>query len=175
MIDIRVEQELDHKIVEDVIENAFLNAEFTDHKEHNLVNKLRKSSEFIPELSLVAETDNKIVAHILFTKINIESNEEYFESLALAPLSVLPDYQNKGIGRALINYGFEVAKNLGYESVVVLGHENYYPKFGFKKASEFNIKAPFEVPDEVFMALELKENGLKNVSGIVRYSNAFFE
>nr|WP_317333165.1 N-acetyltransferase [uncultured Romboutsia sp.] len=175
MINIRVEQELDYKIVEDIIENAFLNAEFTDHQEHNLVRKLRKSSEFIPELSLVGEIDNKIVAHILFTKINIVSNEESFESLALAPLSVLPDYQNKGIGRSLINYGLEVAKNLGYESVVVLGHENYYPKFGFKKASEFDIKPPFEVDDEAFMALELKENGLKNVSGIVKYSNAFFE
>ena len=175
MINIRVEQELDYKIVEDVIENAFLNAELTDNQEHNLVNRLRKSSEFIPELSLVAEIDNKIVGHILFTKINIESNKGSFESLALAPLSVLLDYQNKGIGKALINYGLEVAKNLGYESVVVLGHENYYPKFGFKKASEFDIKPPFEVPDEAFMALELNENGLKNVSGVVKYSNAFFE
>lgn len=175
MINIRVEQELDYKIVEDVIENAFLNAELTDNQEHNLVNRLRKSSEFIPELSLVAEIDNKIVGHILFTKINIESNKESFESLALAPLSVLLDYQNKGIGKALMNYGLEVAKNLGYESVVVLGHENYYPKFGFKKASEFDIKPPFEVPDEAFMALELNENGLKNVSGVVKYSNAFFE
>lgn len=175
MINIRVEQELDYKIVEDVIENAFLNAEFTDNQEHNLVNRLRKSSEFIPELSLVAEIDNKIVGHILFTKINIESNKESFESLALAPLSVLLDYQNKGVGKALMNYGLEVAKNLGYESVVVLGHENYYPKFGFKKASEFDIKPPFEVPDEAFMALELNENGLKNVSGVVKYSNAFFE
>ncbi len=167
MINIRVEQELDYKIVEGVIENAFLNAEFTDNQEHNLVNRLRKSSEFIPELSLVAEIDNKIVGHILFTKINIESNKGSFESLALAPLSVLLDYQNKGIGK--------VAKNLGYESVVVLGHENYYPKFGFKKASEFDIKPPFEVPDEAFMVLELNKNGLKNVSGIVEYSNAFFE
>lgn len=175
MINIRVEQEIDYKIVEDVIENAFLSAEITDYQEHNLVSKLRKSSEFIPELSLVAEVDNKIVGHILFTKINIESNEESFESLALAPLSVLPDYQNKGIGRNLINYGLEVAKNLGYESVVVLGHEKYYPKFGFKKASEFDVKPPFEVPDEAFMALELKENGLKNVNGVVKYSNAFFE
>ena len=175
MINIRVEQELDYKIVEGVIENAFLNAELTDNQEHNLVNRLRKSSEFIPELSLVAEIDNKIVGHILFTKINIESNKGSFESLALAPLSVLLDYQNKGVGKALMNYGLEVAKNLGYESVVVLGHENYYPKFGFKKASEFDIKPPFEVPDEAFMALELNENGLKNVSGIVKYSNAFFE
>lgn len=175
MINIRVEQELDYKIVEDIIENAFLNVEFTDHQEHNLVSKLRNSSEFIPELSLVGEIDNKLVGHILFTKINIVSNEESFESLALAPLSVLPDYQNKGIGRALINYGLKVAKHLGYESVVVLGHENYYPKFGFKKASEFDIKPPFEVPDDAFMALELKENGLKNVNGIVKYSNAFFE
>ncbi len=175
MINIRVEQELDYKRVEEAIENAFLNAEFTDNQEHNLVRKLRKSSEFIPELSLVAEIDNKIVGHILFTKVNIESNEGSFESLALAPLSVLPDHQNKGIGRALINYGLEIAKNLGYESVIVLGHENYYTKFGFKKASEFDVKPPFEVPDEAFMALELNENGLKNVSGIVKYSNAFFE
>ena len=78
MINIRVEQELDYKIVEGVIENAFLNAEFTDNQEHNLVNRLRKSSEFIPELSLVAEIDNKIVGHILFTKINIGVFNERF-------------------------------------------------------------------------------------------------
>ena len=75
----------------------------------------------------------------------------------------------------MIVAALEKAKELGYESVVVLGHPEYYPKFGFKKASDWNIKAPFEVPDEVFMVMELRENALQGVEGVVQYSSAFAE
>ncbi|WP_312504824.1 GNAT family N-acetyltransferase, partial [Bacillus luti] len=84
-------------------------------------------------------------------------------------------HQKKGIGGKLIVAALEKAKKLGYGSVVVLGHPEYYPKFGFKKASELDIKAPFEVPDEVFMVMELRENALEGVEGIVQYSSAFSE
>ncbi|MGF9906338.1 GNAT family N-acetyltransferase [Brevibacillus porteri] len=174
---IRKEQVDDYSVTEQVVKSAFANAEFSDHKEHELVSRIRKSDAFIPALSLVAidEENQKIVGHILLSKINIRNDNQSIESLALAPVSVLPTYQSKGIGKKLILEALQKAKELGYQSVVVLGHPQYYPKFGFQKASRWGIKAPFEVPDEVFMALELQENALANVSGVVEYSSAFFD
>ncbi len=111
----------------------------------------------------------------MLSKITIEQDGTSVESLALAPVSVARGHQKKGIGGNLIVAALEKAKELGYGSVVVLGHPEYYPKFGFKKASEWNIKAPFEVPEEVFMIMELTENSLRGVEGIVQYSSAFAE
>ena len=90
-------------------------------------------------------------------------------------MAVLPEYQKSGIGKKLMNKAIERARELGYKSIVVLGHEKYYPKFGFEKASKYGVKAPFEVPDEAYMILELLPGGLNGVSGIVEYSKAFFE
>ncbi|MGG7057284.1 GNAT family N-acetyltransferase [Clostridium nigeriense] len=175
MIVIRKEETKDYEKVEKVIEESFKTAKFTDNDEHNLVRRLRKSAEFVKELSLIAEDNNKIVGHILLTKAFIKDDNRVCETLALAPLAVLPDYQNRGIGKSLINMSIEKARDMGYKSIVVLGHENYYPKFGFKKASDYGIKAPFEVPDEAYMILELTPNTLNGVNGIVEYSKAFFE
>lgn len=176
-ITIRKEQLDDYKVTEEVVERAFANMEISDKKEHELVAKIRQADVFVPELSLVATTadDTEIVGHILLSKINIVSGMQSVQSLALAPVAVLPEYQNKGIGKLLILKALQQAKELGYHSVVVLGHPDYYPKFGFKTASNWGIKAPFEVPDEVFMALELQENALAHVSGIVEYPSVFFE
>lgn len=174
MVTIRQEQKNDYSKTEEVVKQAFLNEEFSDKKEHELVKRIRKCDAFIPELSLVA-VDEGIVGHILLSKITIEQDGTSVESLALAPVSVARGHQKKGIGGKLIVVALEKAKELGYESVVVLGHPEYYPKFGFKKACEWNIKAPFEVPDEVFMAMELRENALQGVEGIVQYSSAFAE
>ncbi len=121
---------------------------------------------------MVAQIDNEIVGHILLTKIQIIGNEIY-DSLALAPMAVLPEFQNHQIGSALVRAGLKKAKDLKFKSVIVLGHKNYYPKFGFQKASNWQIKCPFEVPDEAFMAIELIKNGLENISGIVQYPKAF--
>lgn len=170
---VRQEQEKDHSQVFKVVENAFKNVEHSDHQEQFLVEKLRKSDAFIPELSIVAEIDNKIVGHILFTKLSVRNDSESFTSLALAPVSVEPEYQGKGIGNQLINYGHKIARELGYESVILIGHENYYPKFGYKKTSNFGISFPFDIPEENGMALELVEDGLKNINGIVTYPKEF--
>ena len=173
---IRQEQVQDYVTTENVIKLAFENMEFSDKKEHFLVDRLRKSDAFVPSLSLVAITEeNNIVGHILLTKIKIKNDEQVTDSLALAPVSVLPAYQNKGVGMLLINNALLRAKEEGFTSVVVLGHPNYYPKFGFKTASLWGIRAPFEIPDELFMALELEENALKGVSGVVAYAKEFFE
>lgn len=172
-LEIRQEQVEDYEFTESVVKLAFADAEYSDNNEHNLVSRIRKSNVFVPELSLVAtdKDTSKILGHILLSKIKIGEAE----SLALAPVSVLPEYQSKGVGRLLITEALKEAKELGYNSVVVLGHPDYYPKFGFKKASSWGIKAPFEVPDEAFMAIELRDNALDGVSGVVEYPSAFFE
>ncbi len=111
----------------------------------------------------------------MFTKLFIENQNGKFESLALAPLAVHPEYQNIGVGSKLIIEGLHIAKNLGFKSAIVLGSEKYYPKFSFKEALDFGIKATFEVPSENFMAIELEENALKDIHGNVIYTKEFFE
>ncbi|MBY6053073.1 GNAT family N-acetyltransferase [Cytobacillus firmus] len=177
-MDILIRQELpaDYNSTEEMVKEAFLHEEYSDKTEHFLVKRLRNSDAFISELSLVALNPAKeVVGHILLTKIKISDGERAEDSLALAPVSVRPGYQGKGIGSQLIRTALNKAKEAGYQSVIVLGHKDYYPKFGFKPASLWNIQAPFEVPDEVFMALELTENALKNTAGVVHYSKAFSE
>lgn len=148
---------------------------FGQQNEAKLVNALRNNPNvFIPELSIVAAKNNAIIGHILFTKINIKNDDKTLnESLALAPMAVLPEFQKNGIGGQLIRRGLETAKQLGYQSVIVLGHEDYYPKFGFEPAEKWNIKAPFDVPSNVFMAIELVKGSLENISGTVIYPKEF--
>lgn len=172
---IRQENKKDHKAVFNLIEKAFKAEELSDHSEQFLVERLRKSDAFIPDLSLVAEMDGKIVGHILLTKLKIRDKSNEFISLALAPVSVLPEFQGKGIGGKLIVEAHRVARILGYQSVILLGHEKYYPKFGYKQADQFGIELPFDVPKENSMAIELIENGLSGVSGMVEYPRAFSE
>jgi putative acetyltransferase len=148
---------------------------FGRENEAKLVNLLRNSDTFVPELSLIATIDGKIVGYILFTRIKIvDNNHNEFDSLALAPLAVKPDNQKKGIGGQLIRAGLDKAKELNFKSVVVLGHQNYYPKFGFVQTSKWNIKSPFNSPTETFMGLELIEGGLNGVSGTVKYPKEFY-
>ena len=168
MFEIRKENKNDYNEVYNVIKKAFETAEHSDGNEQDLVVILRKSEAFIPELSLVAVKENKIVGYILFTKIKIKDNIE----LALAPLAVLPEYQRKGIGKKLIETGHNIAKNLGYHYSIVLGSENYYSKMGYIPAIQYGIKAPFQVPDENFMAIKLNDTNIE-IKGTVEYAKEF--
>lgn len=174
-MNLRQETKNDYKAVFNLIKEAFKNEALSDHKEQFLVERLRKSDAFIPELSIVAEIDEKIVGYILTTKLKIKNESNEFESLALAPVSVLPEFQGKGIGGKLIIESHKKAKELGHKSIVLLGHENYYPKFGYQQADTFGIEFPFNVPKQNCMAVELIENGLKNVNGMVEYPKEFNE
>jgi putative acetyltransferase len=145
---------------------------FGQDNEATLVDALRENrNDFLPELSFVATMEDKTVGYILFTKIDNSGNIN--QSLALAPVAVIPEYQKKGIGKALIEVGLQKAKELNFKSVIVLGHKDYYPKFGFLPAKKWNIYAPFSVNMGSFMAIELVPEGLKNVSGIVKYPKEF--
>lgn len=168
MIEIRQENIKDYEEVYNVIKRAFETAEHRDGNEHDLVNELRKGDSFIPKLSLVAIKENKIVGYILFTKIKIGEYEE----ITLAPLAVLPEYQKQGIGSKLIEEGHRIAKELGYHYSVVLGSEKYYTKFGYIPAIKFGIKAPFDVPNENFMAIKLNDTNTE-IKGNVKYAKEF--
>lgn len=174
-ITIRTETTVDYPFTFDLIKEAFASVDVSDKTEHFLVERLRKSQAFIPELSLVACQDNRVIGHIILTKILIKSNDTAIRSLALAPVSVLPNLQGKGIGGLLIRKAHRIAESLGYGSIVLIGHENYYPRFGYKAASEFGITFSFEVPDKNAFAIELKENALSKHSGRVEYAPEFFE
>ncbi|NNC94968.1 MAG: N-acetyltransferase [Chitinophagales bacterium] len=173
-VKLRQEKKGDHTEVNKVIELAFQNEPISDQTEHYLVEKLRKSASFIPELSIIAEHDREIYGHILLTKAKIIDGNKSVETLALGPVSVLPKVQNKGIGGALMRDAHEKALLLGYRSIVLLGHENYYPRFGYMIADEFGIRFPFKAPRQNCMVKELVPGSLKHVGGMVAYPKEFF-
>lgn len=165
---IRQETFKDYKEVYELITEAFATAEHADGNEQDLVVALRKGNAFIPELSLVAEVDNKLAGHILFTKAKVNNDIV----LVLAPLSIKPQYQKQGIGTALIIEGHKIAKELGYQYSLVLGSETYYPKVGYIPAEQIGIEVPQGIPTENFMAIKLQENA-KTISGTVTYAKEF--
>lgn len=167
---IRPEQEKDYSRITEINDRAF-----GQPGEGKLVEKLRRSESFLPELSLVAEQESSLVGHILFSRIVIVSGSAREPSIALAPMSVLPEWQKKGIGSQLVREGLRQAKELGHGSVIVLGHPEYYPRFDFQPASRWDIRPPFEAPDEAFLALELEPGALAGKSGVVEYPPEFQE
>lgn len=165
---IRQEEMNDYNEVYNLITEAFATAEHTDGNEQDLVVALRKGDAFIPELSLVAEVDNELVGHIMFTKANVGNDIV----LVLAPLSIKPQYQKQGIGTALINEGHKIAKALGFQYSLVLGSETYYPRVGYIPANQIGIEVPQGIPAENFMAIQLQEEA-KEMSGSVTYAKEF--
>lgn len=165
---IRQEKPADKDEIFSVVEAAFLSAEQADGNEQFLVNGLREGENYIPELSLVAEEDGRIIGHILFSKAEVQGRTV----LALAPLSVLPEFQRCGVGTALISAGHEIARGLGYEYSVVLGSDLYYPKHGYIPADNFGILPPFDVPRENFMAIRLRDDAAQ-VHGVLKYAKEF--
>lgn len=165
---IRPERVEDYGVIAEVNRLAF-----GQENEARLVEAIRAAPEFDSALSLVAIRNDRIVGHILFSRIAIESEWESHPALALAPMAVLPKYQRQGIGSDLVRTGLDTCRRLEHGVVVVLGHPEYYPRFGFERASTFDIEAPFEVPDEAFMAFALKAGKLEGTRGVIRYPLAF--
>lgn len=124
-------------------------------------------------VSMAAVLDNRIVGHILYSQATVESPAGNFTILCIAPVSVLPQYQRQGIGSSLIRESLERCRSLGYEVVVLVGHPEYYPRFGFVRASSFGLKCEFEAPDQAWMALELRPGALASRTGIVKFQPEF--
>ncbi|MBD3922153.1 N-acetyltransferase [Paenibacillus sp. PR3] len=168
---IRTENERDYDQVYKVNYAAFGNRE----DEAKLVERIRATPYFVPQLSLVAELDGEIVGHLLLSRAEIVNGTECHEVIVLAPIAVKPAHQKHGIGRQLIQEGLERCRQLGYYVVLLIGHPSYYPKFGFKPARPLGLELKqFEVPDDVFMVCELKDNELLHIQGELIYPVAFF-
>ncbi len=167
---IRQETQSDHQMVYHLIKKAFKDARYSDGMEQEIVDALRKEETFIPELSLVAEENGQVIGYILLTKITIGNSTQ----LTLAPLAVLPEYQRKGIGRALIAESHRIAKELGYVCVVVLGSDAYYPKFGYIPAAQMGIRPPYDIPSKNYMVYILSKSEASGVKGMVQYPKAFY-
>lgn len=149
---------------------------FGQEGESRLIDNLRGTEWFIPELSLVAYAGEHLVGHILLTRLPIVGDDGgKYESLALAPMAVTTALHGLGIGGQLVRHALKEARALGFGSVIVLGHPEYYPRFGFVPASKFGIRTAYDVPDEVFMAQELTVGALAGKSGEVAYPQPFDE
>jgi len=162
---IREEREGDRASV-----RAVNTAAFETDAEARLVDALRERAD--PYVSLVAEEDGAVVGHIMFSPVVIEGSTD-LRVMGLAPMAVGPGHQRRGIGSALVREGLDRCRVLGVEAVVVLGHPDYYPRFGFLTASRFGIRSEYDAPDEAFMLLELARGALDGVSGVARYHDAF--
>lgn len=174
-ITIRQAESRDYPVIFELIKKAFEHEEHSDHREQFLVERLTQSDAFVPELSLVAESEEQIIGYILLNKIQIVNAESKNTALALAPVAVLPERQGQGVGGKLIQAAHQSAVTAGFDSIILLGHANYYPKFGYQPANHYDISLPFDVPEENCMAIELKQNALAEISGVVEYPKAFFE
>lgn len=175
MINIRQERPEDYKAVELMIRRTFAQSELGYNGEADLVIELRKSDSFIPDLAVVAELYGEVVGHILLTKVKIVGKGINVDSLSLAPMSVDPSVQRNGIGAMLIEEVHQIAKSLGHKSIILIGHEDYYPRFGYRRTSEFGIELPFDAPDKNCMALELVEGALANAKGKAEFPQLFFQ
>ena len=135
-----------------------------------LVDVLRGS---VDALSFVAVVGDQVVGHVLFTSVRIEGRERTTAAVGLGPMAVLPEHQRRGVGSALVRAGLDACRRLGHAVVVVLGHPEYYQRFGFFPASEKGIRYEHSVPSEAFMVLELRTGAVARSSGVVRYRPEF--
>jgi len=163
VIEIREEHADDIAAVRDLNRRAF-----GQDQESNIVDALRANGAAL--LSLVATLNDQVVGHIMYSPVSIEGN---VTGAALGPMALLPEHQRQGIGSKLIETGNQKLKDAGYPFITVVGHADYYPRFGFRPAGEHGIKCEWDVPDDVFMLLVLDEAKTEGVSGLAKYRHEF--
>ena len=160
---LRPERPDDFAAIRDVLVRAFPTEEEAD-----LVEALRAEGAHVPELSLVALAGDQVIGHIFYSRAHVDDHPV----LALAPMAVAPDHQRTGAGSALVRESLAQAAHTDFPLVIVVGHADYYPRFGFEPADPLGITCPFPVPAESWMAYRLPAY-MPELSGTVRYPNAF--
>ena len=166
MLLVRAETTEDQAAVRRVNELAFEGA-----AEADLVDALRGSGA--AHVSLVAEEGGRVVGHILFSPVVVESAGADWEAVGLGPMAVVPEQQGRGVGSALVREGLRECRRRGREVVFVLGHAEYYPRFGFRTAGPLGVTCEFPAPEEFFMVAELTPGALAGRAGLVRYRPEF--
>ncbi len=144
---------------------------FNDKTTADLVDALRKNGHSV--LSLVAIQGEDVIGHIMFSPVKIVSDTESFDAISLAPMAVLPNLQRQGVGSELVRRGLSELRQKDHGVCVVLGHAEFYPRFGFLPARQFKIRCKYDVPDEAFMVTELRKGALAKIRGTVEYSSEF--
>jgi putative acetyltransferase len=165
-IEVRREQTGDEAAIRDLLAAAFGQPD-----ESRIVDAIRRAGH--PAISLVAVDGSRIVGHILFTPVAIDSPGTPIPAFGLAPMAVLPERQRQGIGSQLVVAGLRECADAGCEVVVVVGHPQFYPRFGFRRGSLYGLRSEFDVPDDVFMVAELTRAPLAGRAGLVRYLPEF--
>jgi putative acetyltransferase len=163
VIEIREEHLGDAVAIRDVNKRAF-----GQDQEGNIIDALRSNGAAL--LLLVATLNDRVVGHIMYSPISLGGE---IMGAALGPMAVLPEHQHRGVGSKLIEVGNQKIKDQGHPFIIVLGHANYYPRFGFMFASNHGIKCEWEVPEDVFMLLVLDQEKLQGVSGVAKYRDEF--
>lgn len=165
-ITVRHETSEDYKAVRQINELVF-----EQPGESRLVEGLRNQD--IETISLVATIDNQIIGHIFFSPVTIEDSKDDFKAMGLAPMAVLPEFQKQGIGSKLVREGIQASKNARYQLIFVLGHPEYYPRFGFSEAMPLGFQCEYEAPSKAWMVLELEKDALSSNGGLVRFNSEF--
>jgi predicted N-acetyltransferase YhbS len=173
-IKLRKEEPADYRIVEQITREAFWNLNFPGCDEHYLAHVLRDSPEFIGELDLVAELDGEVVGNIMYACSLVRDTQGgTHQVITFGPVSVLPAYQGQGIGSALITTTLKKARDLGHQAVIIYGDPEYYCRFGFKAAEEFNIRTREGMFCPALQVLELVPGYLAGIGGCFEEAPAY--
>jgi predicted N-acetyltransferase YhbS len=162
---LRLEEENDYNAVENLTREAFWNVYRPGCDEHLLIHNMRNSDQFIKELDYVAIHNNEIVGNIVYAKAKIKNNTNEYGVITFGPVSVLPIHQKKGIGKKLIEYTIQKAKEMGYNAIIIYGNPKYYERFGFKSGKEYEITDMEGNYNNALMVLELFTGALENIYG----------
>ena len=165
-VELRRERPGDERDIARVCDEAFGQPD-----ESRIVDAIRQCGRVA--LSLVAVDDSGIVGHVLFTPVTIEGDGPPIAALGLGPMAVLPEHQRQGIGSTLVEAGLQECARMGCQVVVVIGHPEFYPRFGFRPGRQSGLRSEFSVPDEAFMVAELDAGALAGRRGLVRYIEQF--
>jgi putative acetyltransferase len=168
LIKVREERPEDIEAIRVINQDAF-----GQSQEGQIVDALRANAAVL--LSMVAALDGCVIGHILYSPVFIDSGGKKVIGAGLGPMAVLPRYQRQGVGRKLIESGNNRLRQAGCPFIVVLGHPDYYPRFGFKPASAYGIRCEWDVPDDVFMAIIMDHLKMEGVSGLAKYRREFAE
>ncbi|WP_027129450.1 GNAT family N-acetyltransferase [Fusobacterium perfoetens] len=168
---IRKEEEKDYRRVEEIAREAFWNLYFPGAKEHVIVNKIRKSQDFIKDLTYVIEVDNQVEGGIFYSNSKIiGKNQEEYEVISFGPVFISPKFHRQGLGRKLITYTIEKAKEMGYRAIITLGYPYHYETYGFLGGKKYNIYMEDGKFYKGLLVLPLYEDALKNISGYPKFS-----